>query len=317
MNHTRLINHPVIQMLGGGGLLVLLAALVSMGGGCADPRTEPLRTPTPGYTETKVLWTNVPSNGNVVEANFTVNQELAPISDPENDVPARLTLVAYIMPDTDVLHREHIISSEIPPLRDLIIAYLVDLDQRTRLLDSLVRMDSLCSANPDSCSHLGIDSTTYDTQITQLRADTAAYNDSLAMTIADTTALGALRDSLGVVADNRYTLTLWMDSDTTQTYPEAVFTTPDHQVGQQEIYLASTDTTTGYKGRRFTINMNSFEAADPNRVGRTEEVNWTTCFLGSSRPCLSTGAHTLRARVTGEDTQVTATLVLVYAEGNP
>jgi len=63
--------------------------------------------------------------------------------------------------------------------------------------------------------------------------------------------------------------------------------------------------------------MNRFESADPNNIGYSLEVNWTTCFPGSERPCLSVGDHTLRARLTGSDTRLTGTLVLVYERSTP
>ncbi len=319
MTHTRYPKSRAGFVLAGGILVILLiAALSSLTGGCADPRSEPLQSANNGYTETKVLWDNVPTNGGVVEAGFSVDHELAAITDPLNDVPARLTVVASIVPDADVLHREHIIDAEIPPLNDQIIVYLVQLDQRQKLLDSLARIDSLCAADPVWCdTTLHIDSTTYDAQISQLRADTAAYNDSVATLVADTTALGVTRDSLAAVLDNRYTLTLWLDDDTTAAYPEAVFTaTLDPTLGGQEIFLAVTDTTTGYKSRGFSIELNNFQVADPDRIGRTLQVNWL-CYPGTTHACIGPGAHTLRARVTGGESRITATLVLVYAEANP
>ncbi len=321
MTHTRYPkSHAGFALAGGILAILLIAALSSLTGGCSDPRSEPLQPAGNGYTETKVLWDNVPTNGGVVDAAFTVDHELAPITDPLNDVPARLTVIASIIPDADILHREHIISAEIPPLGDQIVAYLVQLNQRQRRLDSLAHLDSLCSANPDSCALYDppIDSTTYDAEITQLQADTAAYNDSVATLVADTTALGATRDSLAAVVDNRYTLTIWLDDDTTSTYPEAVFTsltTPT--LGGQGIYLAVTDTSNGYKSRRFEIDLNSFHGADPNRLGRFIELNWL-CYPGTTPPCIGPGTpHTLRARVTGAESRITATLVLVYAEANP
>jgi hypothetical protein len=100
-----------------------------------------------------------------------------------------------------------------------------------------------------------------------------------------------------------------------------MFVSEDLMLAGQEFYLSQTDSISGYKGTRLQIDLNSFEAADPNFIGGTREINWTTCFPGSTRPCLSPGQHTLRARLTGSDvnpdTRITATLVLVYAEENP
>jgi hypothetical protein len=185
--------------------------------------------------------------------------------------------------------------------------------------DRLVEIQTLCAdtAHPDTCPTLYVAPAVVDSLITWVQTDTTAYHDTLNVLIADTTAFGMLRDSLGRVVDNRYNLTLWLDDDTTATLPEAVYLTADHQVGHQGIYLAATDSVTGYKGRRFELALNNFMAAnpDPDYLGHEREFNWVTC--GSSHPCLSPGDHTLRARLTGSDAKITGTLVLVYERTTP
>ena len=312
MNHTRNTKSLAFHGYTWGACMILLTMAVAWFSGCADPRTEPLRSPDPGYSETLTLWQDASSNGQMISTTFSVARELAPIVNPIEDTPARLTLWAYIAPDGDIVWMEAIINDSIPPRRDQIIEYLIQVDQLVRHLDSLIYFDSLCTANPDTC-----DSTTYDDEIAATEADTAALNALVAGVVADTTALGARRDSLAAVVDNRFALTLWLDNDTTAAYPEAVFVNSELMLGGQEIYLADTDTTSGYKARRFQVDLNSFESADANHLGLTLEVNWTTCFPGSTRPCLSPGDHTLHARLTGADTRITATLVLVYGDENP
>ncbi len=139
--------------------------------------------------------------------------------------------------------------------------------------------------------------------------------DSLDIAVADTTALGDRRDSLGLVLDDRYTLAMWLDSDTTTVYPLGRIL-EDGRHAAQGIYLAETNSVTGLKGRGFQLDLASFEAADLSRPGRPIEINWTVCF-GPGRPCLSEGTHTLRALATGSESYITAAVILVYAEEQP
>jgi hypothetical protein len=362
MNHTRIPHLLARHARPVGIALAVFAAMSVWFGGCADPRTQPLQPSAPGYTETVVLWENASSNGDVISATFNVQHELAPIENPTEDTPARLTIVAYVRPDCQILRREEIVTSGIPGIMNTrIIPALIGIDSVRRTLDSLDQLvlndvEGIQRGYVDSARAV-VDSSQFDTTFGSLACDTALYKfvfdtlspfpdsiwarrdtllsglpaivrtleDQVVDAQIDTVVLGFERDDLAGIVDNRFNLALWLDPDTTATLPEAVYVTVDHRVAEQRIYLAATDTDTssisfGYKGRGFELRLNNFSAANPNPeyLGEMREVNWTTCFLGdSTRPCLRPGDHTLRARLTGRDTKVTGTLVLVYERTTP
>ena len=277
---------------------------------CSDPRTAPATAPEPAHTETISLWQSAVSNGQVIDASFNVKAELADIQQPGVDTPARLTIAAYIQPDNDINWYERIVNDSIPAWDDQFIRYLIAIEGYQGIIDSVAGVRALCDTVPENCP----DDTSGLIPAEQAAlASRAIYDDSVATGQADTTRLGATRDSLGVVVDNRFTLALWMDGDTTTAYPEGLIDSVG-RIGGQQLYLAATNGTTGMKGRGFQLDMAQFEAADLRNPGRPIEVNWTTCFIGSTRPCLSVGTHTLHARATGAVTQITAAIVLVYAE---
>ena len=302
---------------------VLVAAAVwGLFGGCSDDRSEPTNSQTPAYTETIPLWTNATSDSQRIEAHFNVTQELAAIAHPGQDSPARLTIAAYISAnDTDIARLEFIQDTLLPPLGDSLIAILVSLTEPLRAYNNWLHIDSLCDANPDSCLHAH---PPMDTAYAQYVVDSlAAIVNPLVVLLhavqADTAVLNHEAVTLGARLDNRYTLALWMDQDTAETqtmYPSAFYRT-DFSLYGQAIYAARTDTTTHYKGCGFRLNLDRFLAADRRNIGYQLEVNWTTCFTGSPRPCLSPGPHTLYARLTGAQSRITASLVLVYHEERP
>jgi len=292
------------------GLVAL--ALGALIGGCADPRTEPAPTRSPGYTETIVLFEGVVSAGQQISVAFSVDQDLAPIVHPGQDTPARLRIAGFIRSDDpQIVRRELIVGDLLPELSDSIVGFLVtaaDLELQLDVIDS-------CLAHPETCD------TTGKAAARAEALDSLQVVDSLRqVAIDDTTTLGIERDSLALVLDDRYALAIWLDEDTTTYYPEGEYVDAT-TVGGQGIYLASTGDSTatypGMKGRGFDLPLDRFQAADLNSPGETREVNWTTCFPGSTRPCLSTGSHTFLARLTGTESRITATLVLVYAEETP
>ncbi|MBL0060553.1 MAG: hypothetical protein IPP40_03455 [bacterium] len=69
---------------------------------CSDPRTAPATSPEPAHTESIILWKDVVSNGQIIDASFNVRQPLAEIDQPGIDTPARLTIAVYIQPDNDI-----------------------------------------------------------------------------------------------------------------------------------------------------------------------------------------------------------------------
>jgi hypothetical protein len=249
--------------------LIPLVALLAIG--CADPRTPPLVVESPRYTETLVLWENTVSGGTEQTANFQVDRDLE---------SATLTVAGYIVPDDDIDWYEALINDSLPATTDQITVYLVRLDE------------------------LGAPETwTHEDSIIGM-----AYRDSLSTAAAETTAMGVRRDSLVLLVDNRFTLSLWLDSDTIAWYPQAVYLDEQATIlSGQHFYSSPTDSASGTKGRWFQLRMRQWNAADPSNVGQMIELNWL------SR--LTPGAHAIRVRVTGSGSEITGTIVLVYSEG--
>jgi hypothetical protein len=319
-------NHPHFRLMSQGGRALVLAGFVAavlvaaslwgLMGGCADPRNEPLASRSPGYTETIVLWENSVSGGSKISAPFTVDQTLTPIRRLGIDHPARLTLVAYIHPDTDVVRYETVAQDSLPFLTDKLTALQVKIFAYEFSLDSALIVDSVCRIDPNC----GYDTTGLGAFIAGLSDSLIVYNGTLTTVVGDTTRLGDERDSLGHVLDDRFRIALWMDNDSTIRYPGASFDTLGFLTGQQIFAAATGDSTSPYpglKGRGFDLNLDSFQAADSLNPTHSLEVNWTQCFIGLQLPCMSVGEHTLYALVTGTDSRVTATLVLVYEEVTP
>ncbi|MCB9357951.1 MAG: hypothetical protein H6508_07110 [Calditrichaeota bacterium] len=277
---------------------------------CDDPRTPPLTGSEPSNTETVVLWESAASDGSILSAQFEVKRPLSPINFPGVDQPARLNIAAYFRPDADVMLYEQIVNETLPSYDDQIIGYLVGIESAQGILDSVAAVRALCDTLPSECPD---DTSGLIPAENAAQPVLAAYQDSLDAAIADTTALGVERDSLGRVLDDRFTLSLWFDDDSTSAYPEALLQ-EDGRLGGQGLYLAETHAQTGLKGRGFQMDLARFSAADLNLPMRPLEFNWTTCFPGSERPCMSVGTHTLRARVTGAESYITAAVVFVYAE---
>lgn len=312
--HSRPMTGVRARVAAGAVAAVLVAA--SLMGGCADPRSKPLAPRSPGYTETIVLWNAAVSGGIRLSAAFTVDQPLAPIRQLGVDHPARLTLTAYINPDSSIDRYETVVQDSLPTLKDQLLNVQVRIFADEFSLDSALIVDSICRIDPDC----GYDTTGIGAFMAGLRDTLNAYNVILDGLFADTTRLGDERDSLSHVLDDRYRVAIWMDDDTTIRYPEAQFDTLGYLNGQGLFAAATGDSTTpfpGMKGRGFQLNLDSFQAADSLNPDRSLEVNWTQCFAGLDLPCMSVGNHTLHALVTGTGSRITAALVLVYQEVTP
>ncbi|MCB9367851.1 MAG: hypothetical protein H6507_01880 [Calditrichaeota bacterium] len=280
---------------------------------CSDPRTAPTSTPNPTHTESITLWEDAVSNGQIISADFEVLSELAQIGHYGIDTPARLTVAAFIEPDADIAWYESVVNDSLPAWDEEFIRYLVAIEEQQGTIDSVNAIRTICDSIPNECPS---DTSGLIPAEDAALAIQAVYQDSVDVAAVDTTRLGQVRDSLGLIVDDRFTLALWMDDDTTTAYPEALKDSLG-RLGGQEIYLAMTDGRTGMKGRSFQIDLSQFEGADLNKPTRPIEFNWSTCFIGSTRPCMSVGLHTLHARVTGTVSKITAAVVLVYAEDLP
>jgi hypothetical protein len=287
-------------------LLILSIVLWS----CADPRSEPSTAPDPGYTQTIVLAENRSSNGQPITMNFEVENQLASIVRPGLDQPARLFVTASIRPDTDIEWREAIIADSIPLIGSPLVSYLVEIVAAQSDIEDLTVLADSCAANPTECPPDSL--AALQAAIAEADSTLSANQDLFNQGVADTTRLGLARDSLGIVLDDRYRLSIQFDGYPLVAYPNAVFTDSNLALAGQDIYLAATDTN-GVKGKTFTLDMAQIDAADLNNIGLPIELNWTTC-TSVDRPCLSVGTHSFVMSVTGAETWVSAVLVLVYAE---
>jgi hypothetical protein len=250
-------------------LVIVFAVVLVMG--CADPRQAPIAPGTPAYTRTVVLWEDVASGGTPRSATFVIDRELA---------AATVTVAGFIMPDSDILHIEAIQNDSIPAKMDTITYFLV-------------RLDSL---GPDSLW-------SPDTTILGL-----ALRDSLQWNIDDTTEMGVRRDSLILLVDDRYVLSVWADVDTTERYPEAIYLDEaGDTLSGQHFYASPSDTVTGMKGRSFQLDLRAWSAADIANEGRPIEINWLSRLIP--------GEHTISVRMTGSGSRITGTIMLVIGEG--
>jgi hypothetical protein len=297
--------------------VLVTAALLSLFSGCSDKRSAPLASATPGYTETKVLWENVVSDGQKISTTFEVPQVLAPITRPGQDSPARLTIVTYLRDsDSQVSRRDTILLAQIPHLSDSATNIQVVLVPAAKMLDTLMRSDTLCRLHPNLCYWDTLELRRWIDSIGIIVQHQTTLLNNVNAAIA---VLQSESDSLTHVLENRYTMAIWLDADTAEAqavYPSALFGSNNAIFGQA-LYTAQIDTATHYRGKGFRINLDRISAADNQHPGYPIEVNWTTCFTGSNRPCLAVGNHTIYARVTGSDTKLTASIVLVYAEARP
>ena len=258
-------------------LMCLMALLVA---GCADPRTPPTASSESAYTRTIILWEDAVSGEQALSATFRVDSVVL-----ESSI---LTLWGFIHPDSSIDSMEALVNIWLPAKANKITGYLVVMDG------------------------LGADSTwSHEDSLVGI-----ATRDSLNQAIAETTAMGDLRDSLIVVVDNRFVLSVWLDEtayDSLAKYPEAVYL-DDTTLSGQHFYASPSDTDSVSvpgtyimtKGRSFQLRMRQWNAADSSNVGRYIELNWL------SR--LTPGEHTLRSRLTQEGSKITGTIVLVYGE---
>ncbi len=252
-------------------LLLFMCLVALLVAGCADPRTPPPASSEQANTETIILWEDALSGVQALSATFQVGDLLE---------SASMTIAGFIHPDSTIDSMEAIMNIWLPATADRITSYLVVLDM------------------------LGADSTwTHEDSLIGIPT-----RDSLSQAIAETTAMGNSRDSLIIVADNRFVLSLWLDDlayDSLAKYPEAVYLN-DTTLSGQHFYASPTDSASGMKGRSFQLRMRQWNAADPANEGRYIELNWLAR--------LTPGEHALRARVTQEGSKITGTIVLVYGE---
>lgn len=291
-------------------ILLLLACAALIVASCADPRTPPPSAPVESNTETITLWHDAQSNGNVLTASFDLDRAIANYVTPDGFVqPARLSISAFIRPDNDIAWFEAIVNDTFSIWEDILIRYAIGFEEQKGVLEDIAALRALCDSLPETCPD---DTSGWIPAEHVADSLKAIYQDSIDVAVADTTALGGRRDSLGLVLDDRFTLTIWLDDDPSAGYPLAT-RLEDGRIAGQGIYLAETNFTSGLKGRGFDLNLADFYVADLNKVDRATQVNWADCYR-EGEPCLAQGTHQLHARVTGAESYVTAALILVYAE---
>jgi hypothetical protein len=274
-------------------LVIVLAALLFIG--CADPRQAPVAPGTPAYTKTVILWDDVVSAGTAQSASFVIDGTLS---------AATVTVAGFITPDNDIVHIEAIQEDSIPSKADQITGYLIGQEELSaEITDFLAALDTLDPNTEDS-----VLIALYQDSLDQDSVSWFAFGDSIAWAIADTTAMGERRDSLVLLVDDRFVLSVWSDVDAIERYPSAVYLDDQADtLSGQRFWAAATDTVTGMKGRSFQLNLREWSAADPANVGRPIVINWLSH--------LTAGEHSISVRLTGSGSRITGTIMLVYEEG--
>ncbi len=280
---------------------LLMAALVFTA--CEDERELPVAPPADIYAETIVLVEDATANGQDLRGTFTLLDEV---------MDGFITVACFLQPDGALDYYEEV-GGELDVLRteiediDIEIINLELLEILTH--EDSLRLDSLQTAKAEKEVAVGINE--------------------------------ALRDSLDSWLDDRFKLSVWMDSDTVEYYPGAIFLdstslgadgNPMTYLGDQAVvwgqgfYQAPFDSTSGWRGRTVQLDIGEFWVADggwdlaegayhhpakPERAARYTNQYPIRDFLERMAPG---GTHTIHFRfgAAGLTTKVTASLYVVY-----
>ncbi|MFC2150613.1 hypothetical protein ACFLQV_03825 [Calditrichota bacterium] len=236
---------------------------------CSDERTPPTVAPDPSYTETYVLMDRVNSNGSEVSASINVRDVI---------VSGEINIYCFIEDDADLAS----FYSKGDRISELDATIADTLDPRLGTLEFYETIDSLVTA--DSLE----------------LADLRRRKTRLQNTIVD---LNRQRDSLDVILDNRFTVSVKLD-DGAWRYPQAsildyrtkrndaelwadsldmrldyLTALPDSQAfWGQGTYLSDADTL-GWRGRKFALNLTEFWVADLSWVVDEKPVRDTYLVL--------------------------------------
>jgi hypothetical protein len=165
-------------------LLSALALTVFMAA-CTDDRQPPVAPEENSYNETKTLFSQVSVSGQDISRSFTLRDSI---------VNGRLYITCELMPDSDLANHDNY-AMDIDTLSDT----NADLDVliiNLELQAILTHEDSLLLVNLRTLKQTNLDSIAY---------------------------FAALIDSLDTYLDDRFSVSVWLDSDTVEYYPQAIF----------------------------------------------------------------------------------------------
>ena len=267
--------------------------------GCSDERTAPTKPHDPSYTQTILLMDSVAAMGNDLTANFTLRDNIA----QEDSDGGILFLYGYLLPDDDInLFDRYEVEND--SIAEVILGFdgailEIELKPDKTHQDSL-ELDSLWNLKNGELAQIDL------------------RNDA--------------RDSLDIILDNRYKLSVWLDDDAYEYYPNAAFLDStvipflgsDMTVWGQGFYFAPANER-GIRGMRMRINLSEWWVADagwetndpyipdalPARGGTMPELFPIRNWLDRLTPNTT---HTIHARfgAPGTRTALTASLYVVY-----
>ena len=283
-------------------LPICFLAAILLFSACEDQRELPVTPPAESYTETITLLDTLTANGQDMPAVFDL---LAEVED------GFITIACFLKPDTALTEFENV-QDEIAALEDEIEAIDIEIIN-IELKDTLTVADSLLLVSLHT-----------------------RQTDAAAAIIVDEVKL----DSLDTWLDDRFKLSLWMDADTVEFYPRAVFLDSsslgedslamkylDDQVvvWGQGFYLAPFDSVSKWRGKTMRLDVKEFWVADGGwDIGGK--------YIHDAKPARSTSytdqypirnvitrltpgpSHTLHFRFGNENVtaKVTASLYVVY-----
>ncbi|MDP8228387.1 MAG: hypothetical protein P9M15_02925 [Candidatus Electryoneaceae bacterium] len=281
------------------GLVLLLALVVALVValwlvGCGDERTAPTEPVQPSYTATIPLFDRITAEGSDNSATFSLRDELS---------TGRLYMYGLLRPD-DALLTFRLLGTEIDSIEEVILGLdgqILELELKSeKTHEDSVRLDEL---------HLG-----------KAVEETEIFDREICI------------DSLDTRLDDRYKISVWMDTDTVEYYPQAVFLDSsvapylgaDLAVWGQGFYLSEQDAN-GWCGMRMILDLSELLVADagwetddpyippskPNRGSTLPELFPITDWLDRLTPDASHTIH-IRFGESGTETELTASLYVVY-----
>ena len=270
---------------------------------CEDERVLPVTPPADSYTETITLLEDATANGQDLRGTFTLLDEVE---------DGFITVACFLQPDGALNYFDQI-GEEIEDLNqeneDIDLEIInIELQEVLTPEDSL-RLDSLRAVKAENEIEVGLSE--------------------------------VLQDSLDTWLDDRFKLSVWMNNDTVEYYPGAIFLdstslnadgVPMNYLEDQSIvwgqgfYLAPFDSVSGWRGMTIRLDLDEFWVADGgwdlvegafhHHAKPERAVSYTNQYpirewLDRMTPA---GSHTIHFRfgAAGLSTKVTASLYVVY-----